>query len=191
MTQSEREVHRDWVLVVLEEYEARLVGYATRLVGDDHLARDVVQHVFMRLCDQSRPKLQGHEAAWLFTVCRNRAIDLLRSRRPAESLSESDSRAQSKEPDPADVAAREDLVSCVRMHFASLPSRQREAIELWAEGLRYREIADVMDQTEGNVRVLVHRGLKQLRAEPAVRNLLGWDSTQEEITNRSRGEVRT
>src|SRR6185436_5663544 len=69
---------REWVLTALEQFEGRLVRYATRLLGDEHAARDAVQHTFLRLCHTSAEEMGERLAAWLFTVCRNRVLDVLR-----------------------------------------------------------------------------------------------------------------
>ena len=45
---------RVWVLSALEEYECRLTRYAVRLVGDEDVARDAVQHAFLKMCDAER-----------------------------------------------------------------------------------------------------------------------------------------
>jgi RNA polymerase sigma factor (sigma-70 family) len=83
-----------WIEQALERYERPLVGYALRLVGDPDAARDVVQDTFLRLCKADRRKVEQGLAAWLYTVCRNRALDLMRrekrevafdERRPAEA----------------------------------------------------------------------------------------------------------
>src|SRR5215475_1393646 len=60
---------REWVLAALD----RKAGFAR----DD--ARDVVQFVFLRLCDQSPDEIDDRLAQWLYTVCRNRALDVLKS----------------------------------------------------------------------------------------------------------------
>src|SRR4051812_47542733 len=71
---------REWVLAALDQYEGRLLSYAQRLLGDPDQARDVVQFTFLRLCDQSPEEIDDRLAQWLYTVCRNRALDLLRGR---------------------------------------------------------------------------------------------------------------
>jgi len=166
-THAGPEQRREWVLAVLQQYEAPLVRFARRLVGDEHAARDVVQHAFLRLCDQRPAELEGHVAQWLFAVCRNKAVDWLRSRQRAGATGDCELPAcPSREPDPAAVAERRDLLEQIGRLIAELPAGQREAITLWAEGLAYREIAAVLQTTEGNVRVLVHRALKRLRQHP-------------------------
>jgi RNA polymerase sigma-70 factor (ECF subfamily) len=72
---------REWVLAALDKYEGRLVRYARRLVGCEDQARDVVQFVFLRLCDQSPEEIGERLAQWLYTVCHNRALDMLRGAR--------------------------------------------------------------------------------------------------------------
>lgn len=69
---------RSWVLATVDEFEGRLTRYAIRLLGDEHSARDVVQHTFLRLCDAVPGEVQSHIGPWLFRVCRNRSLDMLR-----------------------------------------------------------------------------------------------------------------
>ena len=53
---------RQWVLAVLDRYEAPLVRYAARLLGDGDSAREAVQHAFLQLCE--RPAEEFLTAAW-------------------------------------------------------------------------------------------------------------------------------
>jgi len=165
---------RRWVLSVLERYEAPLLRFAARLLGDAEAARDVVQHVFLRLCDRSAEELHDRVGPWLFAVCRHKAIDVLRARRETEPIGNGDGRTGfSREADPALAAQQQELYRRINDLIERLPSAQREAVALWTEGFAYREIARITDRREGNVRVLVHRALKHLRESPAVRRLLG------------------
>jgi RNA polymerase sigma-70 factor (ECF subfamily) len=65
---------------VIRQYEAPLVRYAARITGDADLARDVAQDVFLRLCRETSAELNGRLRPWLYTVCRNRAIEVKRKR---------------------------------------------------------------------------------------------------------------
>ncbi len=193
MIQTETCDRREWVLSILEEYECRLVRYAARMLGDEDSARDVVQFAFMRLLSQSPEELQGREAQWMFTVCRNRAVDLIRKRRRSRSLEEmAAGPGVDHEPDPAVVAERHDLHARLRELVAELPPAQREAIDLWTEGFCYREIAEITGNREGQLRVLVHRALKRLRGDPAVRRLADLpNETGRASSTEPKGEVRT
>ncbi len=156
---------RQDVLAAVESYESRLTRYALRLLGDLDLARDAVQHTFVQLCDEP-PRSSPELAAWLFTVCRNRAYDHLRRSQRAESLDghPAGELLASREPDPADVVSSGDLHAWVREQTMRLPVPQREVLALWSEGFSYREIAGITARTEGNIRVLVYRALTALRS---------------------------
>jgi DNA-directed RNA polymerase specialized sigma24 family protein len=68
----------DRVRSALERFEGPLTRYAASITGDIERARDVVQDTFVRLCDEEPGRLNGCLAQWLFTVCRNRALDVQR-----------------------------------------------------------------------------------------------------------------
>src|SRR6186997_89867 len=60
------------------EQQGPLSRYATRLLGDPDRARDVVQDTFVKFMAQPAEAINGHAVEWLFTVCRHRALDVLR-----------------------------------------------------------------------------------------------------------------
>jgi len=162
---------RQWVLAVLDRYEAPLVRYAAAIVGDGDSAREAVQHAFLQLCEQSGEELRGREVPWLFRVCRNKALDLVRLRRRYTGNGEAElAMLAGREPDPAETIERQDLCGELDRLLAELPPSQREAIHLWCEGFSYREIAKIAAVSEGNVRVLVHRGICKLRQSFGVTN---------------------
>ena len=179
---SQADKRRQWVLSAVDQYEVPLLRYALRVVGDADLARDAVQHTFLKLCDESRSgaAVTGYTrerlAAWLFRVCRNRAVDHLRQQGRDDSLDAAcchgiDEVGTGREGDPADLSESRELSVCLRELVAQLPPAQREAIDLWCEGFTYRQIGEIVGRQEGHVRVLVHRGFARLREHPQVR---GW-----------------
>ncbi|MFP6611831.1 MAG: RNA polymerase sigma factor [Pirellulales bacterium] len=162
-----------WVIEALERYEAPLLRYARRLVRDEETAKDVVQHAFLRLCEQSPDSIRQGVSAWLYAVCRNRVIDMHRKDRRMETLSESEQLSyRSPDPDPGDKCEASDTCDQLRRVVATLNSAQQEVVDLWSEGFNYREISNITDRNENTVRVQVHRALKQIREHPLVRQLL-------------------
>ena len=114
---------RQWVLAVLDRYEAPLVRYAARLLGDGDSAREAVQHAFLQLCERSAEELRGREAPWLFRVCRNKAMDLIRLRQRQTGDSEADlATLVGREPDPAELAEQQDLCGELARLVAQLPA---------------------------------------------------------------------
>jgi RNA polymerase sigma-70 factor (ECF subfamily) len=174
---SRSEAH-GWVLEAVDQFEQPLTRYARRILGDVDLAADAVQHAFVKLCGESRTRVESHVAPWLFRVCRNRALDHLRRAGRERSLDDdSDDGTMTappadRSPDPSSTAEDRDLAARLRRLLRDLPAAQRETIDLWCEGFSYREIAEISGRTEGNVRVLAHRGLAALRSHPLVRELI-------------------
>ncbi len=161
--------HAAWVRSAVDRHEWPLILYASRLMGDDDAARDVVQETFLRLCSQSRADLEGRLAEWLFTVCRNRAVDVLRKdRRMSRIASEVADNRQSPEPEPIDVVEGRETASRLFELLAGLPAGQREVIRLkFQNGFSYREISRISGYSVGNVGYLIHVGLKAIRAKLA------------------------
>ena len=182
---NQADERRQWVLEALDEHEGRLTRYALRMLGDADLARDAVQHAFLKLCEQSRAQIGTRLAAWLYTVCRNRATDLLRtSARERQTQIDQDNRLTAANVDPAFRAEEADLHGLLRKLIVRLPASQREAVDLWAEGFSYAEIARIVERHEGHIRVLVHRGLKAVREHPQVRSLLIEEAPQGGVISR-------
>ena len=161
------------MLATVDAFEGRLTRYATSLLRDEHLARDVVQHTFLRLCDARSDELQDRIGPWLFRVCRNRALDVLRKNGRVEPLTGSEwEQLTTREPDPAAIVEQHDLGRCVYQLLGELGASQREVIELWLNDFSYLEISQITGRTEGHVRVIAHRGLSRLRNHPKTRRLL-------------------
>lgn len=151
-------------------YHGPLVAYARSHTGDLERARDAAQDTLLRLCQQPADKfeqdIQPRLAAWLFTVCRNRVIDLHRkdSRMTATDAQSMDQSAPHAAASPADHAEASDQQDHLLTLVAALPTPQREVVRLrFQGGLAYREIADVTGHSVSHVGVLLHQAIKDLR----------------------------
>lgn len=159
----------DWVRAALEQHGSALHRYAASITGDEETARDVVQDTFLRLCDASPAELEDRLAPWLFTVCRNRALDLQRKLHRMKPLAEEDlARQASPDPSPAAAAEQDDTLALVRRLMSALPPNQQEVVRLkFQAGLSYEEISRVTSLSVTNVGFLLHTALKTLRARAA------------------------
>lgn len=157
----------EWVGSVLEEYEAPLTRFAHGILGELDRARDVVQETFLRLCRESPENLDGHLRQWLYTVCRNKAIDILRKERRMTQLSAKHLiLSQAREFEPAFAAESQDETGLVLQLITQLPLEQQNVIRLKFErGLSYREISEASGLTISHVGFLIHRGLKTIRGQ--------------------------
>ncbi|MDB4422659.1 sigma-70 family RNA polymerase sigma factor [Akkermansiaceae bacterium] len=156
----------DFVKAALNEFESPLIGYATTFLHDVERARDVVQDTFIRLYQQDVDKVKGGLKAWLFTVCRNRALDVIRKERRITNLEEEQmARVPSGRRTPSERADLEERVGQVHEALNRLSENQREVILLkFEQGLSYEEISEVTGLSSGNVGFLLHTGLKRLRS---------------------------
>jgi len=156
-----------WIISLVRRYERPLCSYAFGLLRNLEWARDAVQDTFLRLCGQKPEKLKDREAPWLFRVCRNRSLDILRKEKPSQPMSEpQEASLASEERTPEEQAAQGDLNRLLPRFLSKLPKNQQEVIRLkFQQDLSYREIAHCTQLSESNVGYLLHTGLKTLREQ--------------------------
>ena len=154
----------EWVREALHQFEGPLVRYAQRITGNLEAARDVVQDTFLRLCREEPASVDGHLSQWLFTVCRNRALDVHRKERRMTTATDLDERNSTQMAGPQDAAALVDSGSKVMRLLDRLPENQQEVIRLkFQNDLSYREISEITGLSVSNVGFLLHVGIKRLR----------------------------
>ncbi|MCK5557118.1 MAG: sigma-70 family RNA polymerase sigma factor [Candidatus Hydrogenedentes bacterium] len=154
-----------WVRSTLDRYEGPLIRYAARITGDLEQARDVVQDTFLRLCKADQARVEDHMGEWLFTVCRNRALDVVRKERRMNQLTETQA-AQfvSRDPSPSAVAERRETTSRVVRVLETLSKNQQEVVRLrFQNGMSYKEISRITGHSVSNVGFLIHAAIKTLR----------------------------
>jgi RNA polymerase sigma factor (sigma-70 family) len=158
-----------WIEPVVDRWERPLVRYALGITGDLEQARDVVQETFLRLVrEEGRQRaVPVHLAAWLFKVCRHRALDVRKKENRMKSLGEERmSILPSSEAPQSSVVEGRDTAAEIAGLLAALPENQREVLRLRFEHeLSYREISDVTGLTVTNVGYLLHTAIKTLRSE--------------------------
>ena len=149
----------------MAEFESPLIGYANTILHDLDRARDVVQDTFIRLCQQDLSKIRDNLKSWLFTVCRNRALDLLRKDKNLQPLDEIRwQRLAGPDLPPDEHCDRDECFAEVMKFLDRLSANQREVILLkFHQGLSYQEITTATGLTSGNIGFLIHTGLKRLR----------------------------
>ena len=156
----------------LDRFEIPLLRYAMRLLmGDEDLARDAVQHAFMKLCERDVLEIRDRVGPWLFTVCRNKAMDFLRRAQRQPERTEDDC-IPAREPGPESELDHKTLLSHVTRIINELPLAEKEVAELWAQEFSNAEIAEVIGKSAATVRVRLHRALSRLRINPCIQDWL-------------------
>lgn len=157
---------------LVESRRDRVFRIARHLVGDEELARDVAQDVFIRLFRViHRFRKGGRFDPWLHRMTIHLGIDALRRERPHRQAASLDEMAAgqpetvaSPQPGPSQALGSEE----VRRLFAELSlrlgRRQRAAFILREiEGLSTQEVAEALGTSESTVRNHILQARKVLQ----------------------------
>ena len=146
-----------------DRYSGVVYSVALRVLGDTGAAEDVLQEIFMQLWRNPAAfnSQRGSVGPWLAVIARNRAIDVLRKRRPEDDIADV---VVSVTPDMAGGAERNQAMEKVRAALTSMPVAQRNALEMaYFEGLSHSEIAAKIGEPLGTVKTRIRSGLLALR----------------------------
>ena len=156
---------------------------------DSDLAEDVFQNTFLQLYVKSNQYEQGRPVRpWLYTIATHQAIDALRrtGRHQAVSLDQHQAEMRDGEigtlldlleargPGPLDLAEGEERKQRIRDSVDKLPDFLKQVIILaYYQGLKYREVAEILEIPVGTVKSRLHAALIKLQeawsASPSLR----------------------
>ncbi len=163
-----------------DQTASRLLAVAHRMLRDQAAAEDVLQDVFVTVWSRASqyPAVHSHPMAWLTSMVRNRAIDLMRKAKPEVPLQWQGDDGEEHSHDVADesaspmerlMAAQSDdrLNDCI----GQLDAEPRLAVMLaYYEGLTHADLAERMARPLGTIKAWVRRSLLRLKdcmGEPA------------------------
>ena len=152
---------------IFADQQAPLTRYATRLLaGDADRARDV-QDTFVKLMAQPTAAVDGHAVEWLFTVCRHRALDVLRKEGRMKRFAEGEAeRVTGAEPRPGRALEHAETHAALIAMIGHLPPNQQEVVRLkFQNGFSYKEISRITELSVTNVGFLIHTAVARLRTE--------------------------
>src|ERR1700704_546554 len=109
MEQPDARIESERLQTTLQRFEKPLLQFATRITGDRERARDVVQETFVKFQRNGASQRIAEPATWLFTVCRNGALNVCRKERRLMYLDEDliESR-EDEQPRPFEQIEREE-----------------------------------------------------------------------------------
>ena len=146
---------------LLRTYNAALVRYLTRRLGDRDWAEEVAQETFVRALRQDNIT---NERAWLFAVATNLVRDEARKdarRRQHLALLAEQERERERDSEPTSLEQSQEA-AFARKAVDALAERDRLALLMKEEGLDYSEIAEALELSPGSVGTTLSRARRRL-----------------------------
>jgi RNA polymerase sigma factor (sigma-70 family) len=145
----------------------RMIGVAERIVRRRALAEEATQDAFVILWKRasSFDATLGSGRTWLYTILRNRSLNILRDESRTE-LSGEDNHAEqaSEEDDPETVVVKLGEASRLRACLEKLEPERRQAIMLaYVRGLSHGELAGRLGIPLGTIKSWIRRSMVSLK----------------------------
>ena len=182
--QSQRGRGPDGLDRLYAEYGTRIYQLAYRMTGNREDAQDITQETFLRAYRKAAGfRGESELSTWVYAIAKNLCLEHLRTaRRTSFAALETLLRdaASMASPSGLDASERQDLVGqvrdgCLAGLLRCLSFDQRTAFILHVIlRLPVREVAGVLDKSQGATRVLVHRARRNLK-EFLCRNCAAYD----------------
>lgn len=168
-------------------WEAPIRRLCTRMTCDEHRGEDLAQDVFAQLFAKRRQFDPLRKfSTWLWRIAMNECFAEAR-RAGRTTVADEGAMAAAlceREPAPADGLIAQERAAQVRQALARLPESYRAVVVLREyEGLKYREIAEVLEIPEGTAKWRMAEALTQLAHELASLGTSGVDRRDAEVTH--------
>ena len=143
-------------------------GFVLRHVGDETLAEDLTQETYLRAQRTSSPhRGEASERSWLCAIALNVIRDHFRSagRLPATTSDAAVVEGVESGEEGEHALLESEMAACIGEFLVQLPHPQHDVVALHdMAGLTHPEIADVLEISVANSRVVLHRGRVALRS---------------------------
>ena len=154
--------------VLFERHHRGLFRYFVSMNGNRETAEDLVQDVFFRML-RYRTSYDPAQSftAWMYQIARNAGVDQVRKRKAEvvdiETFTDRRAELVSSAPGPEESASRGQDLALLRRALDRLPEDKREILVLSRfQGMKYEDIAEVLECEVGTVKVRVYRAIRAL-----------------------------
>ncbi|MCL4354774.1 RNA polymerase sigma factor [Patescibacteria group bacterium] len=154
--------------VIYIRYSDKIYRYLYLQTQNPYLAEDITAEVFLRAWKNWEKIKHDFIQALLFKIAKNILIDYWRKQKYKKEFSLETKMEEgfdaSYDEDLIEKIHKDDSIKEVQRALSQLPSNLRDVVILrFIEELSAKEAADILNITEGNVRVLQYRALAKLK----------------------------
>ena len=147
---------------IVERYEKPIVRMIRNIINNRGSCEDIAQDVFFTAYRKlaSFDPARSNFSTWLFTIARNKSINVIRKKRP---VSMSELPPSSDVHTPSDELAEREFFDKLDAGLEALPSAQKRAFVLVEfENLTYEETAQIEGVRIGTIKSRINRAKKKL-----------------------------
>lgn len=151
--------------LLFERHYKPLFGFLYRMTADRESSEDMVQNVFLRMLKYRHTfKGNGEFRTWMYHLARNVLNDHHKgNKRQAAPLEQESGNVADEAPE--NTMDKEEQVHLLNRALNRLSEENREILVLSRyQELAYNEIAQILNISETNVRVRIHRAMAQLKS---------------------------
>ena len=153
--------------LLFERYKKVLFGFFFNMNHDMSLSEDLVQNVFVRILKYKHGfKATGEFKVWMFHIARNVNIDNYRKNKfkHSDSLELWEDQVLDEAGNQEMEMTKIDEMSLLEKALIHMEAEKREVITLSKiDGLKYKQIGELLNCSEGAVKVKVFRALQDLK----------------------------
>ena len=159
---------------LVERYQGKVYGVAFGILGNVEDAKDAAQEAFVKVWQKISDFNQRSQfSTWLYRIVVNTSLDKKRRSgwkrmvpllKLGEEEKEADIKAEGTEFSPTDMLLNKELSEKITQALDELPFQQRTVFTLrHREGLSTKQVSEIMNISEGSVKVHLSRAVKKLQ----------------------------
>lgn len=155
---------------VVQKYYHRLYTHILSRVKDSETAKDLTQETWMKAF-RSINTFRGDAAfySWIYRIAENVCIDHTRKQKTSHDITPlytvDEGRITNAHPDPCELLQQQELRQILRGAIVQLPSMRKKVFLLrYVQELTIKDIATLINRSEGTVKTHLYKAHHQLRA---------------------------
>lgn len=153
---------------IYDRYYDSVRSFIDHMIGGSDDSEDLTQETFLKVRDKFDQLRDSQKMrSWLFRIARNQCVDYFRINQSTKfhKNQDCDTLIGTEEISPLDRVARREMTLCIKSKLMQLSEQYRTVLVLFdVVGMSHSEIAEVLEITENNAKVRLHRSRKEMKS---------------------------